>query len=100
MTATLPDLLNRIDLAVVEMSKLTMAATVLARSQFNAAGDDDEWTRYPKANLRCAVTGMGRSKIGDLVKRRLIRKKTVDGLAYFSARDWRTMMTTPTETAR
>ena len=92
MTATLPDLLNSIDRASTEMAALTKAATALARAQMNANGDDDEWTRLPKANLRCPVSGCSRSWIAARVKLGLIRRRSVNGLSYYSARDWRELL--------
>lgn len=92
MNATLPDILNRIERATDEMAALTKAATMLARAQFAANGDDDEWTRLPSGNLRCSISGLNRAAITRLANEGMIRRKTIRSRVYYAARDWREMM--------
>lgn len=89
MSATLPEILDRIDRQADYNHKLIKDLTALTRAQMGALGDDDEWTRFPKGNLRCPVSGLGRGMLYKLIAAKEIRRKTIKGVPYYAASDWR-----------
>lgn len=91
--------MNAEEKAIIDaLEKATAAAFAFLRRQSGSAGDDDEWTRLPRAansrkgdpGTRCPVSGWSRSTI---VRNANIRKKSVKGSRFYSLADVRKLLT-------
>lgn len=80
------------DLVLDQLEAATKAAIALARELAAARRDGDEWTRFPAAKGRCAISGFGRTKLYTLAKLGRIRSKTVGKAVFYSAADIRRML--------
>jgi hypothetical protein len=88
------DLLERSLDATFQAAKAVLAlAKEHAADRQRCEHSGDEWTRFPKANARCAVSNWSRSKVVkecDVTK--TVRAKTVSGCRYYSLADVRRML--------
>lgn len=80
---------------IAELRRATNAALDLAAQLASARQDPDQWTRFPSASGRCAISGFSRSKIGRLAAEGTIRRKTVGSSAFYSAADLRAFLSQP-----
>ena len=74
---------------IADLEKATAAAFALARQLIAAQQHDDEWTRFPAPTSRCPISGWSRAKIDRLTRAGKVRRKTVQGCAFYAGADVR-----------
>ncbi len=76
-------------IVIADLQQATKAAFDLLAELTAARSDGDEWTRLPRPDARCPVSGFSRSKVNSLIAEDKIRAKTVSSGRYYSLSDMR-----------